>query len=258
MNKKMPILFVGHGSPMNAIEDNVFTQNFKLIADGVEKPKAIICISAHWVTEGTKITAMENPKTIHDFYGFPRELYDIEYNAKGDVELAKEIQRLLGASLDLEWGLDHGAWSILRHMYPKADIPVVQISIDYRRDSSYHYHFAKKLSALREKGVLIIGSGNIVHNLGMIDFENIETYNFGFDWAERVQKIVNEKIINGDFESFLDYKKLGQDFALAIPTPEHFLPLIYILGLKEKNEKIKIWNDILVGGSLSMTSVKIG
>ena len=262
MNKnKMPLIFVGHGSPMNAIEDNEFTKNFRRIASEIEKPKVIICISAHWVTEGTKITAMKNPKTIYDFYGFPPELYEIKYPAKGDVKLAKKINELfssINASLDTEWGLDHGTWSVLRHMYPKADVPVVQISIDYHKDSLFHFNLAKKLSILRERGVLIIGSGNIVHNLGMIDFENIETHNFGYDWARKIQRIVNENILNNNFEALINYEKQDSNFRLAIPTPEHFLPLLYILGLKEENEKIEIWNDVLVGGSLSMTSIKIG
>ena len=255
----MPIIFIGHGSPMNAIEDNKFTKNFWKIVEGVEKPKAIICISAHWFTDGTKVTAMENPKTIHDFYGFPRKLYDIEYPALGDVTLAKEIKELLlptKVELDMDWGLDHGTWSVLKHMYPKADVPVVQISIDYNEQALYHFNLAKKLAILRTKGILIIGSGNIVHNLGLIDFDQIEN-DFGFDWAGRVQKIVNESILKNDFEPLLNYLKQSNDFKLAIPTPEHFLPLVYILGLKEKDEKVEIFNDSLVGGSLSMTSIKI-
>jgi len=255
----MPILFVGHGSPMNAIEDNEFTKNFRKMADGIEKPKAIICISAHWFTDGTKVTYMENPKTIHDFYGFPRELYDIEYRAKGDKQLAQEIQRLLlpiNIDLDLDWGLDHGSWSVLRHMYPAADIPVVQISIDYNKPADYHFNLAKRLASLRAQGFLFIGSGNIIHNLGLIDFERIETH-YGFDWAKRVQKIINEYLVNNNLKPLLDYFKMGDDFSLAIPTPEHFLPLIYILGLKKENEKIEFFNDVIVGGSISMTSLKI-
>ncbi len=256
----MPLIFVGHGSPMNAIEVNEFTNNFQKIASKIKKPKAIICISAHWITNGTKITAMENPKTIHDFYGFPKELYDIQYPAKGEVKLAKQIQLLLDLSkedLDMSWGLDHGTWSVLRHMYPNADIPVVQISLDYNKKATYHFNLAKKLASLRSEGILIIGSGNIVHNLGEVDFKNIETHDFGFDWAKRVKKNINENILSGDFSPLLNYEKEGEDYNLAIPTPEHFLPLLYILGLKEDGEKIELWNDILVGGSISMTSLKI-
>jgi len=261
-NKKlMPILFVGHGSPMNAIEDNEFTEGFKKVVAGIEKPKAIVCISAHWFTDGTLDTGMERPKTIHDFYGFPEELYKIEYPAAGNPELAKEIKTILsptGVGLDNDWGLDHGTWSVLRHMYPEADIPVVQISIDYNQPARYHFNLAKKLSPLREQGILIVGSGNIVHNLGLIDFDNIKTRDFGFDWAKKARTFVNECILNENFGPLLDYKNSGQELNLAIPTPEHFLPLIYILGLKEKTEKVEIFNDTLVGGSLSMTSVKIG
>ena len=203
---------------------------------------------------------MKNPKTIHDFYGFPRELYAIEYGAKGDPQLAEEIKKLFSSiqvKLDLDWGLDHGAWSVLKHMYPNADIPVIQLSIDYNQGAEYHFNLAKKLSTLRSEGILIIGSGNIVHNLNLIDFENIETYNFGFDWAKRAQKKINECILNKNFKPLIHYLEQGSDFDLAIPTPEHFLPLIYILGLCEESEKIELFNDALVGGSLSMTSLKI-
>ncbi|NVN97041.1 4,5-DOPA dioxygenase extradiol [Candidatus Nomurabacteria bacterium] len=257
----MPILFVGHGSPMNAIEDNEFTKNFVKMTKGIDKPKAIVCISAHWFTDGTKVTATENPKTIHDFYGFPKELYQIEYPALGDVNLAKKIKNLLSpikVALDNDWGLDHGTWSVLRHMYPGADIPVVQISIDYNKDASYHFDLVKKLASLRSEGILIVGSGNIVHNLGMVDFNNIETHDYGYEWAKRIKKIINEKIIKGDYDFILKYDKQDDDFHLAVPTPEHFLPLIYILGLKQENEEVEFFNDVLVGGSLSMTGLKIG
>lgn len=258
----MPVLFVGHGSPMNAIQDNIFTKNFRDISKRIEKPKAILCISAHWFTNGTKVTAMENPKTIHDFYGFPKELYEIKYPAKGEPELAQKIIELLSPVVkvesDLEWGLDHGTWSVLRHMYPDVDIPVVQLSIDYNESSDYHFNLARKLNSLRSEGVLIIGSGNIVHNLGMVDFKNIETENYGYDWANRVQKMINENMTKDNFEPLIDYLKRGNDFKNAIPTPEHYLPLIYILGLKEEGENLEIWNDLLVGGSISMTSVRIG
>lgn len=257
----MPILFVGHGSPMNAIEDNEFTRNFSRVAREIPKPKAILCISAHWFTDGTFDTAMNMPKTIHDFYGFHPELYEIEYSAKGNNELAKDIKKLFlpnEVNLDFEWGLDHGTWSVLRHMYPNADIPVVQLSIDYNKSADYHFNLAKKLAPLREQGILIIGSGNIVHNLGILDFNNIETHDYGFDWAKRVRKSINEHILSNNFQPLIEYAKQGSDYALAIPTPEHFLPLIYILALKNENEKVELFNDVLVGGSLSMTSVKVG
>ncbi|MEI7688750.1 MAG: 4,5-DOPA dioxygenase extradiol [Candidatus Nomurabacteria bacterium] len=259
MNKyKMPVIFVGHGSPMNAIEDNEFTKNFKKVAKGIPKPKAIICISAHWVTEGTKVTAMEKPKTIHDFYGFPEELYNIEYPAVGSLKLAEEIKSLLSDTTvesDYSWGLDHGTWSVLRHMYPDADVPVVQISLDYNKSSKEHFDLAKNLSKLREEGILIIGSGDIVHNLREIDFKNIETHDYGYDWAKRIQKDINKDILEDHFENIYNYDDKNSDYNLAIPTPEHFWPLLYVLGLKEESDNIEIWNDILVGGSLSMTSI---
>jgi 4,5-DOPA dioxygenase extradiol len=259
MNNKMPMLFVGHGSPMNAIEDNTFTKNFRKVASQIPKPKSILCVSAHWVTNGTKVTMMEDPKTIHDFYGFPEELYQIEYKTKGSIELAKEVKKLLSpieVHLDKEWGLDHGTWTVLRHMYPNADIPVVQLSLDYSLSTQEHFDIAQKLSSLREEGILIIGSGNMIHNLGMVDFEKVSS-EYGYDWAQRVQKILNESILSGDYTKLLNYEKEGVYFHNAIPTPEHFWPLIYILGLKEKTDKVEIWNDTLVGGSLSMTAVKV-
>jgi 4,5-DOPA dioxygenase extradiol len=259
-SKKMPVLFVGHGSPMYAIEDNIFTKNFRAISKNIEKPKAIICISAHWVTDGLKVTAMDKPKTIHDFYGFPEELYKIEYPAMGDWKLADKVRQILGFGddiLDMEWGLDHGTWSVLRHMYPKADVPVIQISLDQNMSATEHFLLAKKLLQLRSEGILIIGSGNIIHNLSEIDFENIEKNDYGYDWAEKVHKEINKIIMSGDYSRLLNYKKEDNDFKLAIPTPEHFLPLMYVLGLKDVDDRIDLWNDILVGGSLSMTSITI-
>lgn len=185
--EKMPVLFLGHGSPMNAIEENIFVQGFRNISKEIPRPNAIICISAHWFTNGTFVTAMNMPKTIHDFYGFPKELFDVQYPAKGNPELAKETAGLLAPVLveeDHNWGLDHGAWSVLRHLYPDADIPVIQLSIDYTKPPQYHFDLAKKLSKLREKGILIIGSGNIVHNLRLIDWKNIDTVGAGWDWAD--------------------------------------------------------------------------
>lgn len=259
---KMPVLFIGHGSPMNAIEDNQFTKGFKnSIASLSEKPKAILCVSAHWYTKGTKVTAMEMPRTIHDFGGFPKELFAVEYPAKGDPILAKETKTLLSPTLvelDEHWGLDHGAWSVIKHLYPDADVPVLQLSIDYSQPASYHFDLAKKLSKLREKGVLIVGSGNIIHNLRMVDFQNFNKDNYGYDWAIEAREGINKHLKSGDFKSLLDYEKLGSSYKLAIPTPEHYLPLIYTLGLKEEKETLSLFNDKLLAGSLSMTSVKIG
>lgn len=258
---KMPVLFLGHGSPMNAIEENQFVKGFRTIGQNLTKPTTIICVSAHWYTNGTKVTAMEMPKTIHDFGGFPKALYDVQYPAKGNPELAKETKSLLSptaVALDETWGLDHGAWSVIKHLYPKADVPVIQLSIDYTKPAQYHFDLAKKLQAMRSKGVLIVGSGNIIHNLGLVDFKNLDKENYGYDWAIEARQIINQFIEKQDFQSLIDYKNLPKAVQLAIPTPDHYLPLIYALGLKEKNDTIQLFNDKLLGGSLSMTSLKIG
>jgi 4,5-DOPA dioxygenase extradiol len=260
LSDKMPVLFLGHGSPMNAIEDNIFVKAFQELGNSIPTPKAIICVSAHWFTNGTMVTAMDFPSTIHDFGGFPKELYEVQYNAKGERELAKttkEILKPIEVKLDYDWGLDHGAWSVLKHLYPKADIPVIQLSIDYRKGPEYHFELAQKLKNLREKGVLIVGSGNIVHNLGLLDFPNLNKENYGFDWALESKNKINDWIIDGDLKSLIDYRNKGRAINLSIPTPEHFLPLIYALGLKQKSDSISIFNDQMVGGSISMTSLKI-
>lgn len=259
--EKMPVLFLGHGSPMNAIEENQFVTGFRTIAKTLPKPQAILCISAHWYTKGTKVTAMQMPQTIHDFGGFPDELFKVQYPAKGSPTLAKETKELLkpiSVELDEKWGLDHGAWSVLIHLYPKADIPVIQLSIDYSQPASYHYELAKKLHALRNKGILIVGSGNIIHNLGLVDFRNFDRDNYGFDWAIEAREKVNKWLLDGNFEPIVNYLKQDKSLQLAAPTPDHFLPLIYSLGLKDKTETLSLFNDKLVAGSLSMTSVKIG
>jgi 4,5-DOPA dioxygenase extradiol len=258
--EKMPLLFLGHGSPMNAIEKNQFTDGFKNIGNTIPKPNAILCISAHWVTRGTSVTAMEIPKTIHDFGGFPRELFEVQYPAKGSPELAKLLKKTISSQnieLDTKWGLDHGTWSVVKHLYPDANIPVIQLSISATSDMKYHFELSEKLSFLREKGILIIGSGNIVHNLGMVDFQNFHLDNYGFDWALEARDIINKYIISEDFEPLINYQKLGKAVQYSIPTPEHYIPLLYILGLKTKNEKIQFFNDKMVAGSLSMTSLKI-
>ncbi len=258
--EKMPLLFLGHGSPMNAIEENQFTEGFKNIGSTILKPNAILCISAHWVTRVTSVTAMEIPKTIHDFGGFPKELFEVQYPAKGSPPLANLLKKTItpqNIELDTKWGLDHGTWSVVKHLYPNANIPVIQISISATSDMSYHFELAEKLSFLREKGILIIGSGNIVHNLGMVDFQNIHLDNYGFDWAVEARDIINKYIITEDFEPLINYQKLGRAVQYSIPTPEHYIPLLYILGLKTKKEKIQFFNDKMVAGSLSMTSLKI-
>ena len=259
--EKMPVLFLGHGSPMNAIEENQFVQGFRNISREIPKPNAILCISAHWFTNGTFVTAMLNPKTIHDFYGFPKELFEVNYPAPGSPELARETAELLFPEIveeDHSWGLDHGAWSVIRHLYPNAEIPVIQLSIDYSKPPQYHFDLAKKLQKLREKGILIIGSGNIVHNLRMIDWKNINTVGAGWDWAVEAREKTNNWLLDGNFRNLIDYQKQGIALQTAVPSPDHYLPLIYSLGLKEKSENLSLFNDELIGGSLSMTSVRIG
>lgn len=260
VTEKMPALFLGHGSPMNAIEENQFVKGFKDIAKTLPRPNAILCISAHWFTNGTKVTAMEMPRTIHDFGGFPKELFEVQYPANGSPELAKETKILLQPTLvelDEKWGLDHGAWSVIKHLFPNADIPVVQLSIDYTKPAQYHYELSEKLNSLRNRGVLIIGSGNIVHNLSLVDWENFEKDNHGHDWAIEARYILNKLLLDGDYKSLINYDKISKAINLAIPTPDHYLPLIYVLGLHQKEESLTLFNDKLVAGSLSMTSVKI-
>lgn len=258
---KLPVLFIGHGSPMNGIEDNEFSQTWKKFGKEIAKPKAVIVISAHWLTNGTKITAMENPKTIHDFGGFPQELFNVQYPAKGAPELAISTSKLITSTqveLDHDWGLDHGTWTVVRHMYPNADIPVLQLSIDYNKPAQYHYDLAKQLASLRKKGVLLIGSGNMVHNLRMIAWDKLNESNYGYDWAIEMNSIFKDKIQSGNVKSLIAYEKLGTAAQLAIPTPDHYFPLLYNLGLQDEMDEISFFNDKLVGGSLTMTSVKIG
>jgi 4,5-DOPA dioxygenase extradiol len=260
-DEKMPVLFLGHGSPMNAIDENEFTRGWRTIGSTLPVPKAILCVSAHWETRGTHVTAMEKPKTIHDFGGFPRELFDVQYPAPGNPDLAMKTKNLIRKTivgLDDKWGLDHGCWSVLKHLYPKADVPVVQLSLDYYQSPQHHYDIGKELLSHRNKGVLIIGSGNIVHNLGLVNWEKLNEPGFGYDWAIEVNEKIKNFILSDDHKSLIDYKLQGKAFNLAIPTPDHFLPLLYSLALKEKNETVKIFNDKAVAGSLTMTSIMIG
>ena len=259
-DEKMPVLFVGHGSPMNALEDNEFTQGWRKIAAEMPRPKAILCVSAHWLTQGTFVTAVPKPETIHDFGGFPKALFDVQYPAPGDPALAKTVSETITSTavgLDEKWGLDHGAWSVARPMYPAADIPMLQLSIDYYRPGEYHYDLARELASLRKKGVLIIGSGNMVHNLRMVDFAALDTEK-GFDWAIEINETFKKLIVDGDHAPLQNYRSLGRAAELAIPTPDHFYPLLYTLALQEKGESATIFNDKAIGGSLTMTSVKIG
>jgi 4,5-DOPA dioxygenase extradiol len=257
---QMPVLFVGHGNPMNAIEENEFVSGWRNIGKSIPTPNAILCISAHWVTRGTHVTAMEKPVTIHDFGGFPQELFEVQYPAPGNPELAKEVKRLVSntvVELDEKWGLDHGCWSVLKHIYPNADIPVVQLSLDYYQDAQYHYELAKELSSLRKKGVLIVGSGNLVHNLRMIAWDKFNEPEYAYDWASEALEKMKKQILANDHQSLINYKMQGEAFKLAIPTSEHYLPLIYTLALKEENEKVSFFNDKTVAGSLAMTSLLI-
>lgn len=255
----MPVLFIGHGSPMNGIEDNEFSAQWVAMARDIPVPTAVIVVSAHWFTRGTHITAMDFPKTIHDFGGFPKALFDVEYPAPGNVELALETKKLIHTAdvgLDHDWGLDHGAWTVVRHMYPEANIPVLQLSIDYTKDARYHYDLAKELYDLRRKGVLILGSGNMVHNLRMMSWEMIN--GGGYDWALEINDKFKSLILNNQHQPLMAYQTLGKEAMLAIPTPEHYLPLMYTLGLKTDQEAVSLFNDKAVGGSLTMTSVRIG
>jgi len=245
---------------MNAIEENEFVQGFRNSITAMQKPAAILCVSAHWFTKGTKVTGMTMPPTIHDFGGFPKALFDVQYPAPGSPLLAKQTQQLLQpveVTLDEEWGLDHGTWSVVKHLYPKADVPVIQLSIDYTKPAEFHYGLARQLQALRYKGVLIISSGNIVHNLHLVDFANFNKDNYGFDWAVEARETINGYLLQGDYQPLLDYDRQGKAFDLAIPTPDHYLPLLYTLGLQQKGETLSLFNDKMVAGSLSMTSIKI-
>jgi len=258
--EKMPVLFMGHGSPMNALENNEFTLAWEHIAASLPKPRAILCISAHWLTRGTLVTAMEKPPTIHDFGGFPEELFAVDYPAPGDPALAEQTRLMVKVAqvlADQDWGLDHGAWSVIKRMYPKADVPVVQLSIDYHRPPRWHYDLGRELAALREKGVLILASGDMVHNLRRLAFDRIgESY--GFDWALEAQAKFNQLILARDHDALIDYPSLGEAVRLSIPTPDHYYPLLYALALRMQGDEVLVFNDKVMGGSVSMTSLRIG
>lgn len=259
--EKMPVLFLGHGSPMNAIENNVFVKGFREIKKTIPEPVAILCISAHWETKGTYITAMESPPTIHDFGGFPEELFKVQYPAPGNPLLADEIQKTVKYAhieSDYSWGLDHGAWSVIKHLYPNASVPVIQMSLDYYRNADHHYALAAELSILRNKGILIVGSGNMVHNLRQLDWEKMNQEQYAFDWALEAGEKFKQLIMNKDHNSLIGFHSLGKAVDFAIPTHEHFLPLLYVLAQQNNKDEIEIFNDGYVGGSVGMTSVKIG
>jgi 4,5-DOPA dioxygenase extradiol len=249
----MPALFVGHGSPMNAIEDNAYTQGWKAVAERIPTPRAILCISAHWETRGVGVCSAEQPETIHDFGGFPQALFDVRYPAPGDRQLAQRVANLLDgvpAHMTPQWGLDHGAWSVLRVMYPNADVPVVQLSLDSAQPGAFHLDLGRQLAPLREEGILVLGSGNIVHNLRLLNLRDPAPT----EWAMRANTLLRDRIVARDDPALAEWSKLGADVALAVPTPEHYLPLLYVLGARRADDKIHIFNDS-VFSSLAMTSV---
>jgi 4,5-DOPA dioxygenase extradiol len=254
---RMPVLFIGHGNPMYGIEENDFTRGWQKSIENVPRPKAILVVSAHWETRGTRITAMPAPRVIYDFGGFPQALFEAKYAASGSPEIAKEVaenlkQRLI--ELDETWGLDHGTWTVLRHLFPDADVPVLQLSIDFTKPAIWHYELAKELSFLRDRGVLIIGSGNIVHNLRQINFRAPQS----LDWALAANEKFKDLILKGEHDKLIKYESLGNDVSMAVPTAEHYLPMLYALALKTEGEPLVIFNDAIDLGSISMTSVKIG
>lgn len=256
-SEKMPVLFVGHGNPMNALEDNAYVQSWKQIAGQIDPaPKAILCISAHWLTKGTKVTAMAKPRTIHDFQGFPKALHEVQYPAPGApnyAEYVKEVVSKTIVGLDHDWGLDHGTWSVLAQMFPQANIPVFQLSIDYHQPPQYHYDLARELAQLRKKGVLVVGSGNIVHNLRMARMTDT-----AFDWAIEFDGQMKTFIQNRDHQPIIDYRKLGQAAKLAVPTPDHYYPLLYTLGMTDKDEAVHQFAESATMGAISMRSVLVG
>lgn len=265
MTTDMPVLFVGHGSPMNAIEDSPFSRAWRELGRSLPRPEAILCVSAHWETWGSAVTAMPWPRTIHDFGGFPPALFAVEYPAPGSAELARAVQAALAPApveLDRDWGLDHGAWSVLRNMYPEADVPVVQLSLDIAKTPRDHYDLARALAPLRREGILILGSGNMVHNLFRVALPTgrVTDFNepFGLDWALEASATLKRLIDAGDHAALIDYPSLGEAVELAVPTPEHYLPMLYALALREPAEPLAYFNDVAVAGSLTMTSFVIG
>lgn len=257
--ERMPVLFIGHGNPMYAITDNPYRTSWMELGKRLSPPKAILCISAHWLTRGTAVTMTDKPKTIHDFGGFPEELFKVQYPAPGAAAFAKmaiEEVKSVKVHEDFEWGLDHGAWSVLRNMYPQANVPVFQMSLDYAKPASYHYELAKELSKLRNKGVLIVASGNVVHNLGAIKWgeQNPKPY----DWAIEFDTMVKKSVEDNNFQALVDYQKMGNVASMAHPSNDHYLPLLYAMGLRDPKEKFSFFNDSFDMGSLSMRSMIFG
>lgn len=259
MPNQMPTIFFGHGNPMNAVRDIAWSRSWAAVGRRLPRPRAVLSVSAHWYLPGTAVTAMAEPRTIHDFGGFPRELFEVDYPAPGDPALARRLEELLApvpVRADRSWGLDHGTWSVLRHVFPEADVPVVQLSVDETQPPAFHYGLGRQLSALREEGILLIGSGNVVHNL--------HTYAWGrhsvqpFDWASRFESTVRDLILKGDYRSLVDYASLGPDAELSIPTPDHYLPLLYVLGAGGEDDTVSFPTEGMDSGSISMLSVRLG
>jgi 4,5-DOPA dioxygenase extradiol len=255
----MPAIFFGHGNPMNAVLDNDYTQAWRLTGQQLPRPKAILSISAHWFVPQTGVTVTTAPRTIHDFGGFPRELYQLQYPAPGDPDLARRVQRMLAplpVALDKSWGLDHGTWSVLRHVYPDADIPVVQLSIDETQPAAFHFELGRRLAPLRADGILVVGSGNLVHNL--------HAYAWGrhmpdpYDWAVRFETEAKQMMIAGEYQPLIDYEKLGREALLSVPTPDHYLPLLYVVATRQPGEPITFPVEGVDGGSISMLTVQVG
>ena len=259
MSSVMPVIFFGHGNPMNAISKNSYSEGWAAVGASIPRPRAVLAVSAHWYIPGCAVTSVPAPRTIHDFGGFPKELYEVNYPAPGSPDLARRVKGLLSpvkVALDESWGLDHGTWAVLTHVFPNADVPVVQLSIDERQPPHFHYEVGKRLAALREEGVLVIGSGNLVHNL--------HTYAWGergvpaFDWAVRFENRVRELLLNGEDDRIVAYEKLGRDAMLSVPTPDHYLPLLYVLGLRREREPVGFPVQGIDGGSVSMLAVQLG
>jgi 4,5-DOPA dioxygenase extradiol len=252
----MPVVFFGHGSPMNTLERNAYTEAWRKIGEAVPTPKAIVCVSAHWYTEGTAVTAMSRPRTIHDFYGFPQALFDVRYPAPGQPELARRVRELLApvdVALDDSWGLDHGTWSVLKHVYPKADVPVIQLSIDGTQPAQFHYDIARRLAPLRDEEILVAGSGNVVHNLRLM-----RPGAQAFDWAVRFNEGIRKALASRHHATLVEFEKLGADARLSVPTPEHYLPLLYVAGLQREDESMTFPVDGYDLGSISMLSAVAG
>ena len=255
----MPAIFLGHGNPMNAVSQNAYTKAWNAIGKSVPRPKAVLAISAHWYIPGTAVTVNDRPRTIHDFGGFPDKLFKVQYPAPGSSELARQVSKLLApldVGLDESWGLDHGTWSVLCHVFPKADIPVVQLSINETKPPQFHYDLGRLLAPLRNEGILIVGSGNLVHNLSLYAWgdDGVEP----FDWAVRFEKSARDFMVAGDDARLVAYDKLGRDAALAIPTPDHYLPLLYVLGTRQPDDKVSFPVEGVDGGSMSMLAVQLG